>query len=119
VTVTNAPVTGIRNPDQPDRWLVRPWPVGAHLCDVVRHFLNAYVWGLRSETDSAHHLAYYKGYLAAIEAAPQDGMMPVTGWDWYEDLCVSIGRCVSVQQQKHAAESATRRRHTLLSRGAM
>jgi hypothetical protein len=62
--------TGIPDPERPDLWLVCPWPARAGFCDVVRHFLMAYVYGLQGERSVARQLAYFEGYAAALEAAP-------------------------------------------------
>jgi hypothetical protein len=58
---------GIRSVDKPDWWLVPPWAAGASLCTVVAHFLR---FQLRPGPSVAEKLAYYKGYAAAIDAAP-------------------------------------------------
>lgn len=105
------PTTGIPNADKPGWWVVPPWPVHASLCDVVNHFL----WFTpRNNTSAAEKLAYYKGYLTAIDAAPRHERKD--HWDerWYEDFRDCIGRCVTLHQDERATETQ-RTSHNLRS----
>jgi hypothetical protein len=94
---SSASVTdGVVDPDRPGFWLVRPWPVRAGVHDVVRHFLNAGVWHLRSDASAACRSAYYEGYAAALEAAPTHDLTCPTGWKWYRELHDQVERCVAI-----------------------
>jgi hypothetical protein len=77
-------------------WLVRPWPVGAGVHDVVRHFLNAEVWHLRSDSSAARRSAYYQGYAAAPQTAPTHELTCSVSWKWYRELQDQVGRCVAI-----------------------
>ncbi|MBV9162807.1 MAG: hypothetical protein JO281_14925 [Pseudonocardiales bacterium] len=101
MSATSEPTTGIPNADKPGWWVVPPWPVRASLCDVVSHFLR---FSPRDNASAAEKLTYYKGCQAAMEAAPRHELKYRCDWRWYEDLCGCIGRCVSIYQDKRAAE---------------
>lgn len=93
------PTTGIPNADKPGWWVVPPWPVHASLCDVVSHFLF-----FAPRENATENLAYYKGYLAAMEAAPRHELKYHYDKRWYKDLRDCIGRCVTIYQDKRATE---------------
>ncbi len=95
------PTTGIPNANKPGWWIVPPWPVHASLCDVVNHFL---CFAPRDNANVTEKLAYYKGYLTAMEAAPRHELKDPWDERWYEDLRDCIGRCVTMHQDKRAAE---------------
>lgn len=95
------PTTGIPNADKPGRWVVPPWPVHASLCDVVSHFL---CFTPRDNASTAEKLAYYKGYLTAIDAAPRHELKDHCDERWYEDLRDCIGRCVTLHQDERTTE---------------
>ncbi|MGH3832994.1 MAG: hypothetical protein ACRDRS_21570 [Pseudonocardiaceae bacterium] len=101
MSATSESTTGIPNTEKPGWWLVPPWPAHASLCDVVRHFLRS---APRDNASVAEKLAYCKGYLAAIEAAPTHELKYDQNWRWYEDLHDSIGRCVTIYQNERATE---------------
>lgn len=103
--MSNHPTTGIANPDKPGHWLVPPWPTKASFSDVVRHFLRFYLW---RDTNTAHLLAYFEGYQAALEAAPTDKLTNPSDRRWHEDLLDCIGRCVRQFQEERAAVSGAR-----------
>ncbi|MGH3429708.1 MAG: hypothetical protein ACRDQZ_19425, partial [Mycobacteriales bacterium] len=86
--------------DKPGRWVVPPWPVHASTHDVVRHFLS---FAPRDNASIVEKLAYYKGYLAAMEAAPTHDLDYRYDWRWYEDLHDCIGRCITIYQDERAA----------------
>jgi hypothetical protein len=101
VSAMSEPTTGIPNADKPGWWVVPPWPVPASLCDVVNHFLR---FAPRDNASITEKLAYYKGYLAAMEAAPRHELKDHHDERWYEDLRDCIGRCVTTYEDKRAAE---------------
>jgi hypothetical protein len=101
VSATSEPTTGIPNTDKPGWRVVPPWPVRASLCDVVSHFLR---FSPRDNASAAQKLAYYKGHLAAMEAAPRHELQGQSDWRWYKDLCGCIGRCIKVYQDKRSTE---------------
>jgi hypothetical protein len=103
----NEPTTGIPNSDKPGWWIVPPWPVHASLCDVVSHFL---CFLPRDNASATEKLAYYKGYLTAMEAAPRHELTHHHDERWYEDLRDCIGRCVTMHQDKRTAEIQRSRR---------
>lgn len=99
-------VTGIRDPDDPDRWLVLPWPVEAGFCEVVRHFLPAHV-RLLGDKNTARQLAYFEGYQAALLAASTDDLQHPTAWEWRDDLLRCTARCVAIYQGKQVEQRVT------------
>jgi hypothetical protein len=88
---------GVRSARHPDRWLVPPWPTGASLCTVVRHFLSHRP---RHDATDADQLAYYTAYLAAIEAAPKQELTHPCHRRWYDELRDCLLRCVAVFRQR-------------------
>jgi hypothetical protein len=99
--MSDGPTTGIANPDRPGHWLVPPWPTGASFSDVVRHFLRFTLW---RTTSTAHLLAYFEGYQAALESAPADELTYAFYRRWRADLCDCIARCVRIYRDERAAE---------------
>lgn len=93
---------GIPDPDNPENFLVPPWPADTKFCGVVRHFLRYHVWG---SENTAHLLAYYKGYQSALNAAPRERPHPVQQ-GWYEAMLECIDACVKLYSEKYADESA-------------
>ncbi|QIZ38305.1 hypothetical protein [Saccharopolyspora sp. ASAGF58] len=79
-------MNGIPDPDDPGRWLVRPWPTNASFCNVVRHFLNVYVWRLVQDTDVRRQLDYFSAYRAALENASTHELTCAADWQWREEL---------------------------------
>lgn len=96
--------SGIRDPENADVWLVRPWPVDAGFCAVVRHFLTAYVWPLRGDQNTARQLAYFEGYQAALLAASTDELRDQAGLRWRDELLGCVGDCVAQYRQEVAAQ---------------
>lgn len=96
--------TGIPNIDKPGRWIVPPWPVHASPHDAVRHFLS---FAPRDNARIVEKLTYYKGYLAAMEAAPTRELNHSYDWRWYEDLHECIGRCITIYQDERVAGEFT------------
>lgn len=102
MSAMSEPTTGIPNTDKPGWWVVPPWPVHASLCDVVSHFLR---FAPRDNTSTTtEKLAYYKGYLTAMDAAPRHELKDHCDKHWYEDLRDCIGRCIIMYQDKRATE---------------
>jgi hypothetical protein len=91
--------TGIRNPDKPGHWLVPPWPADASFNDVVRHFLRFHPWG---NTKTAHLLAYFEGYEAALDAASIDQLASEHHQRWCADVVACIRRCARLYRDKYA-----------------
>jgi hypothetical protein len=102
VSVMSEPTTGIPNADKPGCWIVPPWPAPASLCDVISHFL---CFAPRDNASTTEKLAYYKGYLTAIETASRHELKDHCDERWYEDFRDCIGRCVTTHQNNHAAET--------------
>jgi hypothetical protein len=102
--MTSDRTTGIPDPDKPDFWLVTPWASGATFCEVVRHFLTAYVWWLQSETSTARLLAYFKGYAAALDAAPRRELTDAAAWHWHDELVDAVAVCVHIFSERRQAE---------------
>jgi hypothetical protein len=94
MTTPSTVSTGIPDPDAPDRWLVRPWPVRSSFCEVVRHFLTAYVGRLEG-AGTVRQLAYFEGCQAALEAAPTNELTHPTTWRWHDELLGCVEDCVT------------------------
>ena len=62
--------TGVRDPENPDRWLVAPWPVDASFGDVVQHFDQASTTQFHAGAGTACLLAFHEGLRAALAASP-------------------------------------------------
>ena len=82
---------GIPYPDNHEDFLVPPWPTNASFCGVVRHFLRSHPWGV---TNTTHLLAFYEGYLRALDAAPRERATNPVHREWYVAMRESIARCV-------------------------
>jgi hypothetical protein len=61
---------GVRDPEDPDQWLVAPWPADASLWDVVQHFQQVSCTQFDAGTSNARLLAFHEGLYAALTAAP-------------------------------------------------
>jgi hypothetical protein len=68
---------------------------------MVSHFL---CFAPSANASVTEKLAYYKGGLTAIDAAPRHELKHHYDERWYEDLRDCIGRCVRIYQDKHATE---------------
>jgi hypothetical protein len=66
---------GIRDPDDPHRWLVPPWPRQAGICEVLDHFGHRLGWLSPYWTDT-QRLVFHEAYLAAMTAAPKHELTP-------------------------------------------
>jgi hypothetical protein len=82
-------VTGVRDPQDPDRWLVTPWPAHATVGEVVGHFDRA-TTQFHADTSTARLLAFHEGLRAALAAASTDEF---TDWDRHGYLlnCADLG----------------------------
>jgi hypothetical protein len=80
--------TGVRDPEDPDRWLVQPWPAHASFDHVAQHFQEASV---------THHsivclLAFHEGLRAALAAAPTEELTAQAhGERGYKLGCAELG----------------------------
>ncbi|MEO7194940.1 MAG: hypothetical protein ABIZ05_08975 [Pseudonocardiaceae bacterium] len=72
--------------------------------DAVRHFLS---FAPRDNARIVEKLTYYKGYLAAMEAAPTRELNHSYDWRWYEDLHEYISRCITIYQDERVAGEFT------------
>jgi hypothetical protein len=93
--VTDNLTPGIPDPDRPSLLLVRPWPIDAGFCDVVRHFRTTYVSGLQGERSVARQLAYFEGYQAALAKASTHELTGAAAWQWHDELSACISECVA------------------------
>lgn len=96
---TTSTTTGIRDPENPDVWLVVPWPVDAGFGEVVRHFLTSF-WLLFGDTDPVRQLAYYEGYQAALLAAGTTGLHGPGALEWRDDLLTCVVRCIATYREQ-------------------
>jgi hypothetical protein len=96
---------GIPDPEDPSRWLVWPWRLGAGFCDVVRHFLTVYVGSLQGDRNTARQLAYWEGYQTALTAASTDELTHAAALHWHADMVRCVGDCVAVFREKAEAEN--------------
>ena len=99
--MSNDLTTGIANPDKPGHWLVPPWPTDATFSDVVRHFLRYTLW---RNKNTAHLLAYFEGYQAALHSAPTDELPYAFYRHWCADMRDCVSRCVRIYRERRAAE---------------
>lgn len=101
---TDPPLTpGIPDPLDPTLWLVRPWPVDAGFCHVVRHFLTIYVGRLQGERSTARQLAYWEGYQQALKTAPTDELTGPGAGHWHDDMVRCVDDCVATFREKARA----------------
>ena len=77
---------GIRDPDDSGRWLVRPWSATASFHEILQHFTSCSVWTSPHWWNADQQLAFFEGYLSAMEAAPKHELTHVCDWQWYEEL---------------------------------
>ncbi|HET6214005.1 MAG TPA: hypothetical protein VFE14_14165 [Micromonosporaceae bacterium] len=93
--------TGIPNPDMPGDWLVPPWPTSATFSDVVRHFVSYHQ--LRN-TNTAHLVAYFEGFQAALEAARADEWTDAMHLRWCATMRDCVTRCARLHREQRMAE---------------
>jgi hypothetical protein len=86
-------MTGVRDPEDPDRWLVAPWPADASFGDVVGHFDRAGTTQLHPDTSAACLLAFHEGLRAALAAAPTGEFTDQADWDRHGYMlnCADLG----------------------------
>lgn len=96
---------GLRDPDDPTTWLVRPWPVNATFCEVVRHFMTAFLHRLQTKPSTAALLAYYETYQTALQEASTAELTYPVAWQWRDEMLDCVGRCVA----QFRAQSAERK----------
>jgi hypothetical protein len=84
---------GVRDPEEPDRWLVAPWPANASLWDVAQHFQQVTSTQFGTDTSNARLLAFHEGLYAALESAPTDEFADQTELDRrsYVLSCADLG----------------------------
>jgi hypothetical protein len=94
--------TGVLYPDEPDLWLVPPWPIDTCFSEVVGHFLRFHPWG---ETDTEVLLAYFAAYEAALDTAPP-GDNPDSPFyaRWAAEVRGSVGRCTALYRAQFEAQ---------------
>jgi hypothetical protein len=83
---------GIRDPENPDQWLVAPWPADASFRDVLQHF-HQVCTQFDADTSNARLLAFHEGLYAALAAAPTGQFAEQTQGDWrtYVLNCADLG----------------------------
>ncbi|GAB3449192.1 hypothetical protein [Actinophytocola sediminis] len=95
--------TGVRDPDNPDRWLVPPWPAHDDFSDIVIHFLwHDPQWDYPS---TAQLLAYFDAYRTALEA-PTDQPANASEQRWRDDIRTLVARCAQRYRDELATETA-------------
>ena len=95
----NDHTTGIPHPDRHGHWLVPPWPADSNFGEVVGHFQRFHPG---SNTNTAHLLTYYEGYLAALDAAAPSEPKAEFERRWREDMRDCVVRCVNLYRKKPA-----------------
>jgi hypothetical protein len=110
VDTPSEPMTpGIPDPDDPGRWLVRPWPVSAGFCEVVRHFVMASFSGIYDSSSTIRRLVYFEGYQAALSTASNHELTDPGAWQWHDELVGCIADCVAIFQAKAMVEGLEQR----------
>jgi hypothetical protein len=96
--------TGVRDPEDPDRWLVSPWPADASVGDVVQHFGQVNATQFHAGTSAARLLAFHEGLRAALAAAPIGDFADQAGWDRRSYLlnCADLG--VTIFRDQYVAQ---------------
>lgn len=85
---------GIRRVTSPDIWLVSPWPKDADVHEVVQRFLGADP--TYRHLDDVDRIAFYVGYLKALELADKKDLTTDFRRDWYRELYECVEECVTV-----------------------
>ncbi len=96
--------TGIRDPENPEQWLVSPWPAQAGFCDVVQHFQWASLMRLPNNSSTVRHLAFNEGFQAALAVAPTNEFEYQAQWNWRGYMMDSVDRCAALFREKYVAE---------------
>jgi hypothetical protein len=95
---------GVRDPEDPDRWLVAPWPADASVGAVLQHFHQVSSTQFDAATSNARLLAFHEGLYAALESAPTGEFTDQTDEDRRSyilscaDLAVRIFRDLDVAE---------------------
>jgi hypothetical protein len=99
--------TGVRDPEDPqdpDRWLVGPWPADASFRAVLQHFHQVSSTQFPAGTSAARLLAFREGFCWALAAAPTGKFADQTDEDRRSyilscaDLAVRIVRDLDVAE---------------------
>ena len=77
---------GVRDPEEPGRWLVEPWPADTSFGDVLEHFQRASLARLPSDGSLDRLLAFHQGLRAAPAATPIGDVTDQDRVGWCEDL---------------------------------
>jgi hypothetical protein len=84
--------TGVRDPEEPDQWLVEPWPADASFDEVARHFLVASTTHAATCTSIACLLVFHESLQAALAAAPTEELRAQDSEErGYKLGCVDLG----------------------------
>ncbi len=96
-------MTGVRDPEDPDRWLVAPWPADASVGVVVQHFDRASSTQFHAGTSAVCLLAFHEGLRAALAAAPTEEFTDQADWDrrGYMLNCADLGVTIFRDQYGH------------------
>ncbi|HEY3610418.1 MAG TPA: hypothetical protein VGL06_23155 [Pseudonocardiaceae bacterium] len=95
--------TGVRDPEDPDRWLVAPWPADATFGAVLHHFRQASVARLPSDGGIARLLAFHEGFRAALAAAPIEEFTDQDQHDWCGHILDCAELSVTLFQNQYLA----------------
>jgi hypothetical protein len=96
--------TGVRDPQDPDRWLVEPWPPDTNVGDVLEHFQRASLARLPADGSIDRLLAFHQGLRAALEAAPAEDVTDEDRLDWCEGLLEVADLSVTLFQEQYIAQ---------------
>lgn len=98
---TTSPSTGVRAPDNPRVWPVRPWPADATFSDIVQHFLPAQP-NLETGRSTARYLAFFRAYHAALTEAATSRRRAADDVRWQDELLKWVGICLAQYQEAAA-----------------
>jgi len=96
--------TGVRDPEDPDQWLVAPWPADASFGDVMEHFHQASLARRTKDDSTARLLAFHKGLREALVAAPTDEDADQADRDWGNQVMDVAERAVEIFQDLYVVE---------------
>jgi hypothetical protein len=102
--MTTAFAPGIRNPERPGGWLVWPWPKGSDVATIVGHCLRR--WPQASDSD-AHHLAFYRGLLSAVDNGAAAGRCLRLDERWLANFRTSLTDSVTMYEARLIAEASS------------
>ncbi|HYS35329.1 MAG TPA: hypothetical protein VEO01_06775 [Pseudonocardiaceae bacterium] len=104
--------TGVRDPEDPDRWLVSPWPADTSFLGVMQHFQQASTTQLPTGTSIARLLAFEESFRTALAAAPTKEFTDQAQWNWrgymleLADLSVTLLQDQYLTQYGHDPQAA-------------